>query len=341
MGLLGNLGILIFLTVSLLLSCLLSLSDGPVFIPLDRVISLLSGSIDGTEIESVIIFEIRLPRVILAALVGAALSQSGAVMQSLFQNPMADPYIVGVSSGAGLGATLAFVFGINTWYGGISSVTACAFLGALFVTMVVYTVSMRGGRLPIATVLLTGIAIGALASAATSFFMISGENPFDMQRIVFWLMGSFASRGWEHVGTIWLPLLIAATYIQVLSRDINVLLQGEETALYLGLNVEGIKRRLLISASVLTALAVSVSGIIGFVGLIVPHLMRLVVGSDQRWLSPSCLLTGAMLLVLADWLARSAMGISEIPVGIVTAFLGCPFFLYLLGRRQKTNSLNE
>ena len=338
MSRLGNWGIIIFLAVCLLFSCLLSLSDGPVVISFNKIISLLLGLIDENDIESVIIFEIRLPRIILAALVGAALAQSGAVMQSFFQNPMADPYIVGVSSGAGLGATLAFVLGINTWYFGISSVTVCAFLGALFITTVVYTISRRGGRLPIATVLLTGIAVGALASAATSFLMISGENPFDMQRIVFWLMGSFASRGWEHVGTIWLPLLVTVTYIQLLSREINVLLQGEETALYLGVNVEGIKRRLLVSASVLTAVAVSVSGIIGFVGLIIPHLMRLIVGSDQRWLSPSCLLGGSILLVLADWLARSLMGTSEIPVGIVTAFLGCPFFLYLLGRRQKTSA---
>ena len=334
---LSNWWIIILLTVCLFFCCFLSLLDGPIVIPLESVVSFFLGEINEDDIETVILYEIRLPRIILAALVGAALAQSGAVMQSFFQNPMADPYIVGVSSGAGLGATTAFVLGANTWYLGVSSVTVFAFIGALLVISVVYAISRRGGRLPIATVLLTGIAIGALTSATTSFLMISGENPFDMQRIVFWLMGSFASRGWEHVSTIWLPVLVAATYIQLLSKEINILLQGEETALYLGVNVERIKRRLLISASVLTAAAVSVSGIIGFVGLVIPHLMRFVVGSDQRWLSPSCLLSGAILMVLSDWFARALMGTSEIPVGIVTAFLGCPFFIYLLGRRKKSS----
>jgi len=184
-------------------------------------------------------------------------------------------------------------------------------------------------------VLLTGVAIGALASAITSFLMVSVRGDvFDTQRILFWLMGSLASRRWEHVHTVWPQIVVGAVFLQWLARDLNLIIQGEENALYLGVDVERSKRLLLIGASLLAAAAVSVSGIIGFVGLVVPHVMRLVVGPDHRRLMPASMLGGAILLVNADLLARVLVEPAELPIGIITSLLGCPFFLYLLSRRR-------
>tara|TARA_Y100001934_G_C12337073_1_gene768189 strand:- start:755 stop:1597 length:843 start_codon:yes stop_codon:yes gene_type:complete len=280
-----------------------------------------------------------MPRVILAVLVGAALAQSGAVMQGLFQNPMADPYIVGVSSGAGLGATVAMGIGLDFWFYGLSGIGLLAFFGALGVTAVVYGISLRGGRMPVTVVLLSGIALGALASSITSYLMVAVRNDlFDTQRILFWLMGSLSSRRWEHVHMAWPQILVGVLYMQWLTRDLNILTQGEEYALYLGLDVERSKRLLLMGASFVAAAAVSVSGIIGFVGLVVPHVMRMWVGPDHRVLLPASMLGGAVLLINADLLARVLIEPAELPIGIITSLLGCPFFLYLLSRRREVES---
>jgi iron complex transport system permease protein len=324
------------LVSGLLVSVLLSLCVGSVDIPLHSVIAFLSGGNHVDSAEAVILLEIRLPRVILAVLVGAALAQSGAVMQGLFQNPMADPYIVGVSSCAGLGATVAMSLGLNFWFYGLSGVGLLAFIGALGVTAVVYGISLRGGRMPVTVVLLSGIALGALASSITSYLMVAvRDDLFDTQRILFWLMGSLASRRWEHVHMAWPQIALGALCIQWLARDLNILTQGEEYALYLGLDVERSKRLLLLGASFVAAAAVSVSGIIGFVGLVVPHVIRMWVGPDHRFLLPACMLGGAVLLVNADLLARVLIDPAELPIGIITSLLGCPFFLYLLSRRKE------
>ena len=324
------------LICGLLLSVLLSLCVGSVDIPLPSVIAFLSGGNHVDPAEAVILLEIRLPRVILAVLVGAALAQSGAVMQGLFQNPMADPYIVGVSSGAGLGATVAMSMGLNFWFYGLSGIGLLAFIGALGVTAVVYGISLRGGRMPVTVVLLSGIALGALSSSITSYLMVAvRDDLFDTQRILFWLMGSLASRRWEHVHMAWPQIALGALCIQWLARDLNILTQGEEYALYLGLDVERSKRLLLLGASFVAAAAVSVSGVIGFVGLVVPHVIRMWVGPDHRFLLPACMLGGAVLLVNADLLARVLIDPAELPIGIITSLLGCPFFLYLLSRRKE------
>ena len=324
------------LVSGLLVSVLLSLCVGSVDIPLHSVIAFLSGGNHVDSAEAVILLEIRLPRVILAVLVGAALAQSGAVMQGLFQNPMADPYIVGVSSGAGLGATVAMSMGLNFWFYGLSGIGLLAFIGALGVTAVVYGISLRGGRMPVTVVLLSGIALGALSSSITSYLMVAvRDDLFDTQRILFWLMGSLASRRWEHVHMAWPQIALGALCIQWLARDLNILTQGEEYALYLGLDVERSKRLLLLGASFVAAAAVSVSGIIGFVGLVVPHVIRMWVGPDHRFLLPACMLGGAILLVNADLLARVLIDPAELPIGIITSLLGCPFFLYLLSRRKE------
>ncbi|MCC7261056.1 MAG: iron chelate uptake ABC transporter family permease subunit, partial [Candidatus Latescibacteria bacterium] len=287
----------------------------------------------GAGPEVTIVRDIRLPRVILAALVGAMLALSGAVMQGFFQNPMADPYIIGVSSGAALGATTALSLAIDFWVWGISSVSVFAFAGALMAALLVAGISLRGGRLPVTVVLLSGVAVASLVSALTPLLMLAAHA--DLQRIFFWLMGSLSARRWDHVRMVWPYALGGAILLQFYARDLNLILQGEEQAQYLGVEVERVKRVLLVVSALLTAAAVAVSGVIGFVGLIVPHVMRLLVGPDHRRLFPASLLGGAILVVGADLLARLLLAPAELPIGVITSLLGCPFFLYLLRRSRE------
>jgi cobalamin transport system permease protein len=325
---------LVLLAVVLVLLVAISLATGPVPIPAVDVPFLLLGG-QGSETDAVavtIIRDIRLPRVLLAILVGAALAQSGATMQGFFQNPMADPYIIGVSAGAALGAAAAAFLALDFWILGVSGTGLCAFAGALLVTGLVYGISMRGGRLPVTLVLLTGVALGSLAAALTSFLIITSGR--DLHQILFWMMGSLSSRRWDHVHMAWPQIVLGVVLLQFFARDLNLILQGEEAAQHMGVDVERVKRILLVLSALLAAAAVAVSGIIGFVGLIVPHLMRLIVGPDHRRLFPVSVLGGAILLVAADILARTLMAPAEIPIGIITSLLGCPFFLWLLSRRR-------
>ena len=323
------------MAIALVLLALVSLGTGPVDIVPSQVASLL-WSADATEAssaEAVIVRSIRSPRVLLAILVGALLALSGAVMQGFFQNPMADPYIIGVSSGSALGATLALALSIDFWLFGLHSVSVFAFAGALVVTFLVYAISLRGGRVPVTVLLLTGVAIGSLAAALTSFVMITSHE--SLHRILFWLMGSLSSRRWEHVQMVWPYAVIGIVVLQIYAKDLNMLLQGEESARYLGVDVERVKMVLLFVVALLTAAAVAVSGIIGFVGLVVPHIMRLLVGPDHRRLFPASILGGAILMVGADILARTLIAPAEIPIGVITSVIGCPFFLLLLSRRKE------
>ena len=326
-----NAGLVALLLCLLLGAGLLSLGVGSAQIPPHKVLAALVGK-TGQDAVTTIVCNIRLPRLVLAVLVGAALAVAGAAMQGFFQNPMADPYIVGVSSGAALGATLGMVLRINFWVAGLSAVPIFAFAGALGATFLVYALSIRGGRVPVALLLLVGVAVGALTSAATSLVMLAGNE--DTRLILFWLLGSLSSRHWGHVRMILPYVLLGISVIWLHARDLNLLLLGEETAQHTGVDVERVKRIVLAAAALLAAAAVSVSGIIGFVGLIVPHLMRLMIGPDHRRLVPMSALTGALLMVLSDVLARTITAPSEIPIGIITAALGCPFFLLLIARRN-------
>jgi len=324
------------LALLLIVLSIISLGIGPVSIPPSHVVSALADAVSGvsgTSPEAVIVQQIRPPRLVLAILVGAALALSGAVMQGYFQNPMADPYIVGVSAGAALGATLALSMSLDFWVLGLHSASAFAFAGALLVTGLVYAISVRAGRVPVTVLLLTGVALGSLAAALTSLLMITTSQ--DLHRILYWILGSFASRRWEHVTMVWPLVLVGALVVFVHARDLNLILQGEENAQFLGVQVERTKRVLLVATALLTAAAVSVSGIIGFVGLVVPHIMRLLVGPDHRVLLPASMLGGALLMVAADMLARTLVAPAEIPIGVITALLGCPFFLFLLSRRRE------
>lgn len=278
---------------------------------------------DTTEI---IIHTIRLPRIALGAIVGFALATAGTVMQGFFRNPMADPSIIGVSAGAAVGAVGYIVLPLSIPYG----LPLAAFGGAIVAAFAVYAIATEGGRTPVATLLLAGIAVQTFLGAVISYLLLeAGES---LERAVFWLMGHLHASTWPKV-RIALPLVVILFAVHIVyARDLNVLLLGEEEAHTLGIEVERTKRILLAGSSVITAAAVAVSGVIGFVGLIVPHLMRLLVGPDHRILLPTSALAGAVFLVATDTVAR--MGASEIPVGIVTAAIGAPFFLFLLTRRE-------
>ncbi|MFO7946533.1 MAG: iron chelate uptake ABC transporter family permease subunit [Armatimonadota bacterium] len=284
-----------------------------------------------TPADVTIIRDIRLPRLCLGMLVGLCLAVAGVVMQAFFQNPMAAPSIIGVSAGGALGATAAMMLGFNVWFLGLSSVALTAFAGALVVTAIVYLLSRRGGRTPVAVLLLTGIALGAMAQAMASLILILFGHG-QMDRVVYWMLGSLSGAGWAKVQMIWPLAAVGGLLVYIYGRDLNVLLLGDEAAQYLGLNVEQVKLVLIALSSLLAAAGVAVAGVIGFVGLIVPHITRLIVGPDHRVLLPSAAALGAVLLALADVGARLW---GEIPIGIITSMLGGPFFLYLLHKRRE------
>lgn len=276
------------------------------------------------EMFSKIIFGVRLPRIIGAVLVGGGLACAGCAMQGLFRNPMADPYILGTSSGGALGAACAIVF-----LGGLF-LPLFAFIGATASTIVVYMISKRNGRVAVETILLAGVAVSLFLSALLSFMMyISGDS---LHRIMFWTMGGLSNMYWDDI-LVGLLILVGCVVLFIFSRDLNILTLGEEEAIHLGVNTEITKRVLLIVSAFITGIAVSISGCIGFIGLIIPHIMRMFTGPDHRILIPASMIAGSVLLLWADTLARALP--VEIPVGIITAFLGAPFFIYLLRRRTK------
>ncbi len=333
------------LAMALLVAAALSLSLGAADLaPTDAALALLA-RVPGLAVldpglssaQETIVFGLRLPRLALALLVGCALSVAGVVMQAFFQNPMAAPSIIGISAGASLGATVAVVTGVSTTVAGLGAVPMAAFVGALAVTAVVYVLSRRGGTTPVGVLLLTGIAMGSLMSALAALVLVTGQDPSrrDLDQVVYWMLGSVAAGGWSRVLLILPYVLIAGALTWLFGRDLNVLTLGDDTAYYLGLNVEQVRLILLALSSLLTAAAVAVSGIIGFVGLIVPHLMRIICGPDHRVLLPAAGLAGGVLLVLADVLARTIAAPTEVPVGVITSLLGAPFFLYLLHHRRE------
>jgi iron complex transport system permease protein len=284
------------------------------------------------DTAAVILFQLRMPRVLLAALVGGALAAAGAVFQALFRNPMADPAIIGVSSGAALGAIVVILAGGGTALGGFG-VPSAAFVGALATAFMVYRLARVGPRVQVATLLLAGIAVAAVVSAAISVIMtLSGE---DIRRIYFWLLGGFGSSRWRSLAAAGPVVAVGGALAWANAGGLNLSALGEERAGQLGLEVERFKRIMLVTGALLTAAAVSVSGLIGFVGLMTPHILRLVLGSDHRRLIPASIVGGAAFMVLADVAARTLVRPGEIPVGAVTALLGGPFFLYLLRRERR------
>lgn len=330
----------IWLLVALLLALMiLAISIGTVYISPWRVIKILAYQLpwvsahlipDWPQSHETIITLIRLPRVVLALVVGSALALAGAIFQGLFKNPMADPHIIGASAGAGLGATLAISLGLSLNWNGLGAIPLLASLGAFLTVILVYNLARTGGTVPIPNLLLAGVALTSLLSALISLLIYFGQG--QMHTIVFWLMGGLSGRNWNYV-LFALPNLLVGTAVAVYyARDLNLMLLGEESAHNLGVEVEKVKAILLVVASILTGTAVATSGMIGFVGLIVPHVVRILVGPDHRVLVPASILTGAILLLSADVLARTILAPVELPLGVVTALFGAPFFILLLRR---------
>ena len=312
----------------LVIISLISLSVGPAKISLKDILVWLTGykSIDQTA--WMILFKIRLPRILLAGLVGFTLSLGGVVFQALLRNPLAEPFILGISSGAAVGAIIGIFFGFGFTFG----VPLLSFIGALFTVLLVMGISSRHGGLESSTLLLTGVIINAFFTAVIMFF-ITTTSDSRLHSMLFWLYGDLSQSKYVQL-SISLPfILIVSGVMYIFSRHLNLIVGGEESALQMGVEVELLKWISFLGISLIIGIAVSFSGIIGFVGLIVPHLMRMILGSDHRLLIPASSLGGAVFLIAADTLARTIISPSELPVGVITAFLGAPFFIYLLKSR--------
>mgnify|MGYP001825031193 FL=1 len=321
---------------------ILSVAIGAVFIPPVAIMRII---IEATtfqfdpqamsETMATIVLQLRLPHTILIAMAGAALAASGAGYQGLFQNPLADPYLIGVASGAGLGAVLAMSLNWPSNLLGFFSIPIAAFVGASMTVILVYRLARFGDAVSITNLILAGVAVGSFASALTSLIMLRSDG--EVRRAIAWLLGGSTLSGWSPVIAslpfivISLGILIAAGY------TLNVLQFGDEQAQQLGLPVERIKILVILTASLATATAVSFTGVIGFIGLIVPHMVRILWGPDYRRLIPLSILAGATTLLIADLLARTLLAPQEIPIGIITALAGAPFFLWILWRSQRGN----
>lgn len=332
----------IFSGVFVLCTALLGLLISSVHYPIPVIIDVLSSklfglTIFGEEIQKTvvkIIWEIRFPRVLLAFFVGAALSLAGAAFQGLLRNPLADPYTIGVSSGASLGAVSVLYFQITLSFLGSYTLPVIAILSGLFTMLIVFAVTHFSNRkLSIETIILAGIIVSSFIGAVISL-VISLSSQEDTRQILYWLMGNIGMRGWSHVKLIVPFFIIGAFLLIVRSRELNAFALGEESAEHIGVNVQRGKIYILIGASLLTGAAVSVSGSIGFVGLVIPHFIRLLIGPNHRHVLPLSMLVGGGYLILADLIARTIIAPSELPIGVITALIGAPIFALLLIRER-------
>ncbi len=319
---------------ALVLVILIATGIGSVKInPLDTTTAIwhgITGNLSSTT--DTIIWKIRLPRVLLAGLVGAALSLSGLAYQGIFRNPLADPYLLGSASGAGFAATVVLIYGGSSTLLAQIGVPMAAFVGALLSVLTVVFLARQGTRLHIVALILSGVVVGSSLTALTSFMMLMARE--QTNEVLAWMLGSFSLATWAKLTILFPLVLITFILLFILSKALNLLQLGDEQAMQLGIPVERLKFILLTIASLATAAAVSVSGIIGFVGLMIPHAVRLAFGGDYRKLLPLGLIWGAAFMILADLIARTLISPSEIPVGVITALVGGPFFLYLLKRRS-------
>jgi iron complex transport system permease protein len=331
--------LLFLLFIVVILACSLGAADITFLKSMEIIISkipIINRFVDVSDIKEVyftIVLNIRLPRTILSALVGLGLSVVGASYQGMFKNPMADPFVLGVSSGAAIGATAAIVIGLEATFLGFGSVTIFAFAGAILTTLIVYNIARVGSKVPVVTLLLSGIAVNFFLSSMISMAMIFNRE--QIEKIILWTMGSVSAASWTQV-LILLPVVAVGTIgISAFSRDLNIILTGDDEAKSIGVEVERVKKMLLIIASIIIAAIVSVSGVIGFVGLIIPHIIRIVLGSDHRVLIPFSALVGAIFMITCDTLARILAPPAEIPVGAITSLFGAPYFIYLLIKSKK------
>ncbi len=325
--------LIIFLTVVLILVAFISVSVGPADLSFGEILKIFLAKlhfIDYNDINIMhenIILHIRFPRTVLAIITGMALSLAGVILQALLRNPLADPYIIGVSSGAALGATLAIVLGL------ISLISLAGFLGAVLTMFLVYTLARTGYKVPVKTLLLAGVIVSVFLSALiTLIASLKGES---MGQIILWLMGNLSEANITLIIIAGFLVLVGLFIAYFFSRDLNIISLGEEGAQHLGVEVEMVKKILFVVTSLITGAVVAITGLIGFVGLIIPHIMRLIVGPDHRVLIIASVLAGGIFLTLADLVGRTIISPAEIPVGVITAIFGGPFFLFLLKRKKE------
>lgn len=332
--------ILLLVLLFLILCATIILATGMGFLQITplEVIKILWSRISNQELSgmdptfSFVVMEVRLPRILTAALVGGGLAVAGAVFQAILLNPLADPYTLGISSGAAFGASLAIVlalFGISV--PGWLSIPVFAFLGAMATLIGVFSLAAPDNRLSSNTLILSGVIVAAILSAGIGFIKYLADEQVSV--IIFWLMGSFVGRSWSDVLSTTVVILPGLLFILYFARDLNIMALGERTADTLGVETARVKKMLLLCASLITAICVSVSGIIGFIGLIIPHLLRLILGPDNRMLLPASFLGGAALLLGADTITRAWLP-SEIPIGVLTSLIGGPFFCYIFRKKQ-------
>ena len=328
------LGILLVLFV---VAVFANVGMGAVDIPPLQALAILLGraGIDiGIEVEQrldAVLWNIRLPRVVLGILVGGGLGVAGAALQGVFRNPLAEPAVIGVSSGAAVGAVAAMVLGINVF--GASAVTSAAFLCGLVATAVVYSVARTYGRTEVVTLVLAGIAVNATAGALTGLLTFIADDD-ELRSITFWILGSVGSATWSSVGSVVPFFLVGLVLLPLWARSLNLLTLGDREAQHLGVSTERVRLGVITLSALVTGAAVSVAGVVGFVGLVIPHIIRLVAGPDHRFLLPASILGGATAVLLADLLARTVAVPAEIPLGVVTALAGGPFFLWLVHRTR-------
>ena len=327
----------IFLLIGALI---ISVALGAVFIHPVTVLRILTHQLPGVEISidwpssfAAIILSVRLPHTVLVALTGAALASSGAAYQGLFRNPLADPYLIGVAAGAGLGAVIAMSLRWPTNLFGYYLIPVGAFIGALVTVLLVYALANVNGFVPLTTLILAGVAVGAFSSALTSMLML--RTDLQIHRAISFLLGGSPMLGWQPVFAALPYMLVGMGMLSLSGHTLNVLQFGEEEAKQMGLAVDRAKIFVILTASLTTAVAVAFSGVIGFVGLIVPHIIRMVWGPDYRHLIPLSVLAGASMLLFADMLARILLAPSTVPIGIITAMAGAPFFLWILRRAKQ------
>jgi iron complex transport system permease protein len=325
----------LILLAILLITMTISLGFGTTRIGIGTILEALLWGLRGADQGTghplyTIVFSIRLPRVLLAALVGCALSVAGSMFQALLRNPLADPYILGISSGSAVGAVLAMMFGLAATSFGLP---LASFVGAIGTVLIVFNVGRMGRRVHTNTLLLAGVIINAFFGAIL-MFLISISRSEALHSIIFWLMGDFSFADYRAVGLAFPYIVFGVFVAYFFARRLNLILAGEDEAIQLGVDVERLKKYTYGLASLVTAAAVSVCGLIGFVGLMIPHMIRLVLGSDHRLLIPAAGLWGATFLVICDTLARSVLAPMELPVGVITAAFGAPFFIYLLKTRS-------
>lgn len=285
---------------------------------------------DWEAFQQNIVWAIRFPRVLLGGLVGAGLAVVGATMQALVRNPLADPYLLGVSSGASLGAVAVILLGLS-WCG-IFSLSVAAFLGALIAFVAVYLLAQQDGRLTTGRLILSGVAVSYVFAALTNLLIYNADDGEEVKSVVFWMLGSLGGARWDYLGLPAMALILGTLYLALRARWLNALSMGEETAATLGVDTSRFRQQIFALTALLTGTLVAVSGGIGFVGLMLPHILRLLVGADHRRLLPVAALAGAIFLIWVDVLARVVVAPQELPIGIITALLGAPFFIWLMRR---------